>query len=117
MTDKFDNFKWSVVPTPEHEGWNDHSISEFSDQKLKSVVRECIQNSIDARENKRQPVKIAFEKVEFKIEDIIPDYSEWRKHALRAIEDAIKLDNENIKRAAQNAKKFIDYAKTNKISV
>ena len=97
MSEKFENFKWNVLPTPEHEGWNDHSASEFREEKLKSVVRECIQNSIDARENKRQPVKIAFEEIEFMIADIIPDYTIWRKHALRAIDDAEKLDNENIK--------------------
>ena len=117
MSEKFENFKWNVLPTPEHEGWNDHSASEFREEKLKSVVRECIQNSIDARENKRQPVKIAFEEIEFMIEDIIPDYTIWRKHALRAIDDAEKLDNENIKRAAKNARKFIDNANTNKIKV
>jgi hypothetical protein len=111
------NYKWSIGPSQEHEGWNDHSTSEFGDYKLGSVIRESLQNSIDARiKGSRKPVKVSFEEESYNIRDIIPDYNTWRSHAIKAIREA-ETENDSIKAAADNALKFINNANNKKIKV
>ena len=88
------SFKWNVGISPQHEGMNDHSL-EFSQNRLTSVVRECIQNSIDAKYTSKpdEPVIITFEEQIVNIEDIIPDYEEWIVHANRAINEANDIND------------------------
>jgi len=111
------SFKWNVGIGPQHEGMNDHSL-EFSQNRLTSVVRECIQNSIDAKDTSKpdEPVIITFEEQIVNIEDIIPDYEEWIVHAKRAINEANE-NNEGIQSIAKNAKKFLKNCENNKIRV
>ena len=108
------SFKWNVGIGPQHEGMNDHSL-EFSQNRLTSVVRECIQNSIDAKDTSKpdKPVIITFEEQIVNIEDIIPDFKEWIVHAKRAIKEANE-NNEGIQSIAKNAKKFLKNCKNNK---
>jgi len=54
------------------DGWNDVSIAHFKDNVLKNLAREIIQNSLDAREDKKQPVNVKFSLVKVD-RDSIPD--------------------------------------------
>ena len=45
----------------EHEGPNDAGITHFMNSRKDSVIRETIQNSLDARLDLSKPVKVKFE--------------------------------------------------------
>lgn len=54
--------KWVFPPNNggEVDGFNNAAINHFDGRKLFSVVRETIQNSMDARSDKAKPVKVSF---------------------------------------------------------
>ncbi len=51
--------------TGERDGWHDTGVSHFTANRLDSLVREAIQNSLDARSDPKQPgiVKFSYERV------------------------------------------------------
>ena len=73
----------------EVDGFNNASIDTFNGTKLFSVVRETIQNSMDARLNKDEPVRVSFmlseiEKTEaIGINELIP-YLEMARETARS---------------------------------
>ena len=61
------------------DGWNDSDIQTFRHNKLKSLAREIIQNSIDAKLKNNLPVKVKFELLEINAQSIpdIDGLQEW----------------------------------------
>ena len=58
---------WSFPPNNDTtSGFNDGAIDTFAGNRLSSVVREIIQNSLDARKNKEEPVRLCFKLDEIK---------------------------------------------------
>jgi hypothetical protein len=53
--------KWSFAESNENEGFNASQIAIFSGDSSESITRETIQNSLDARDDHSQPVKVKFE--------------------------------------------------------
>ena len=43
------------------DGWNDADIRTFTGNRFKSLTREILQNSLDARLDESKPVRIEFE--------------------------------------------------------
>ena len=65
--------KWVFPPNNggEIDGFNNSSIDTFNGRKLFSVVRETIQNSMDARLDKTKPVRVSFTLNDIKREDAV----------------------------------------------
>ncbi len=97
----------------EAEGYNDPLLQYFEGDYGKYVAREVIQNSIDARYNPGAPVKVLFEKVNFKPRDV-PGMSELLKHLEVCWKKAKK---ENKEKAEIHFRKALDAAKSASISV
>ena len=53
-------WKFQINVSGETQGWNDNGIQTFRQNILKSLAREIIQNSIDARQDNGKPVKVEF---------------------------------------------------------
>lgn len=60
-------------------GFNDSSIDHFKGHRLSSLVREVVQNSIDAREDASKPVVVDFQFETLK-SDSLPEIVALRKH-------------------------------------
>jgi hypothetical protein len=60
-------------------GFNDSSIDHFKGHRLSSLVREVIQNSIDARRKESEPVVVDFQFSELQI-DALPQISALTEH-------------------------------------
>ena len=65
---KFEGNDFSVV-----EGPNDAGIRSFTGDRAGGLVREVLQNSIDARRNDDRPVEVSFEIVKIPVEDFDVD--------------------------------------------
>ena len=71
----------------EIDGFNNSSIDTFNGRKLFSVVRETIQNSMDARLDETKPVRVSFTLNDIKREDavgineLLPFFESARKTA------------------------------------
>jgi hypothetical protein len=67
---------WKFQPNEDgtSQGWNDSTIAQFKSNRLESLTRETIQNSLDARLDKTKPVVVAF-KEQAKNRDEIPNVS------------------------------------------
>ena len=67
-------FKWEFVVDLKgtHKSFNNSDLERFKVHRYKSLAREVIQNSIDARKDKSLPVLVEFSSTTQKIEDI-PD--------------------------------------------
>lgn len=66
-----EKFKWFYEEgTPN--GFNDGGIAEFASTKYDGLAREIIQNSLDARNDEKEPVKVVFEKISLPI-SFFPD--------------------------------------------
>ncbi len=61
---------WQFPPNEagELEGPNDPSVAHFTGKRSASIVREVIQNSLDARANEKFPVRVEFRTVELRKE-------------------------------------------------
>ena len=55
------------------EGPNDAGIRSFTGDRAGGLVREVLQNSIDARRNDDRPVEVSFEIVKIPVEDFDVD--------------------------------------------
>jgi hypothetical protein len=55
-------FKWQFVIDPKgsHKAFNNSDLERFKINRYKSLAREVIQNSIDARDDKSKPVRVEF---------------------------------------------------------
>ena len=53
-------WQFQINISGETQGWNDNGIQTFRQNILKSLAREIIQNSIDARQDNGKPVKVEF---------------------------------------------------------
>ena len=53
-------WNFQINSSGETQGWNDTGVQTFRHNILKSLAREIIQNSIDARQNNGQPVRVDF---------------------------------------------------------
>lgn len=64
--------QWTFAPNPlgESEGPNNAGISTFTNDRTGSLIRELLQNSIDARASDQQPVAVTFEIKELPIEGL-----------------------------------------------
>ena len=78
LTWKFDENR-----TGEPEGFHNAGISHFTSNRLDSLVREVIQNSLDARDDLDEPVRITFARDRVKI-DLVDS-----KNLMRAIVEAV----------------------------
>lgn len=67
------------------EGWNDPGVQTFRSNKLKSLAREIVQNSIDAKLNNDKPALIEF-RLEYFDRSMVPGLDELRDR-LQAISD------------------------------
>lgn len=59
-TEIMSEFIWQFPrnDSDETEGPNDGGISHFTSDRMANVIRECIQNSLDARDDQSRPVKV-----------------------------------------------------------
>ena len=65
------------------EGFNNAAIDHFSGARIQSLVRESIQNSLDARKSKDEPVLVSFTFDEVLAKDAfgIPELADFLKLA------------------------------------
>ena len=88
-------------------GFNDGAIDTFAGNRLSSVVREVIQNSLDARKSSRQPVRLSFElnnvsRSEFSgFHDLLPHLQKCKSMA----------NKQKLKHVVDYYKSAIEYAK------
>ena len=80
------------------EGINSGDMEWFRDQPLEKYAREGVQNSLDAKLNNSNPVKVEFQLIHVDVESI-PNIEELRNNIERALEayetDIIKGDTSN----------------------
>jgi hypothetical protein len=71
---------WKFQPNEDgtSQGWNDSTIAQFKANRLESLTRETIQNSLDARLDSSQPVIVEFQE-HFRKIDEIPNYKTLKK--------------------------------------
>lgn len=71
---------WKFQPNEDgtSQGWNDSTIAQFKANRLESLTRETIQNSLDARVDNGQPVIVEFQEHQRKIDEI-PNYKTLRR--------------------------------------
>ena len=67
----FWKFESADIDVPE--GPNDAGIRSFTGDRAGGLVREVLQNSIDARRNDDRPVEVSFEIVKVPVEDFDVD--------------------------------------------
>lgn len=76
----------------ERQGIRDGDMSDFSKTHYKSVVRESIQNSLDARIDNDLPVHVHF-KIKRYQKDFLPNFSNIEKHIKECLECASNPDD------------------------
>ena len=86
-------------------GFNDSSMDTFKGHRLSALVREIIQNSLDARENKEDPVVINFQISSIKSADL-PEINDLLIHLEKAKLTAEIQDDELAKDFYLNAKEI-----------
>jgi hypothetical protein len=71
---------WKFQPNEDgtSQGWNDSTIAQFKANRMESLTRETIQNSLDARFDNSQPVIVEFQEHTRKIDEI-PNYKTLKK--------------------------------------
>ena len=72
-------------------GFNDSSIDTFKGHRLSSLVREIVQNSLDACFMRTEPVTVAFNIVSID-KATAPEVAQLKEHLLLAKETAKKQD-------------------------
>ena len=77
------SWKFDENRTGEPEGFHNAGISHFTSNRLDSLVREVIQNSLDARDDLDEPVRITFARDRVKI-DLVDS-----KNLMRAIVESV----------------------------
>ena len=69
MTDADIGWKFPSNNGGRIDGFNDPGIAHFSGQRVSKLAREVIQNALDARKDKNEPVHVSFELVTLKTRD------------------------------------------------
>jgi hypothetical protein len=94
------------------EGFNNAAIDHFSGARIQSLVRESIQNSLDARKSKDEPVLVSFTFDEVRAKDAfgIPELADFLKLAKERAErdnnDDVKVFFSDALEIIQNKKAF-----------
>ena len=88
---------WRFPPTNggRVDGFNDPGIAHFSGSPLRSLARETVQNSMDARKSSAKPVSVSFELVRTKCDDEFA-LKQLAKHIESCIRQAT-CDGNNLK--------------------
>tara|TARA_B100001250_G_scaffold194348_1_gene167009 strand:- start:2002 stop:3999 length:1998 start_codon:yes stop_codon:yes gene_type:complete len=115
------NNRWVINNSGNLFGWHKNT-SEFKKNKIKNVVRETVQNSIDARSEESQEnntaVRVVFEQLIVNdLEHYLPDYDTFIDHCEKAIDQAFNDKNNNIRMAAKAAEDFLKNAKNGAFKV
>lgn len=81
---------WKFQPNEDgtSQGWNDSTIAQFKANRLESLTRETIQNSLDARLDPSKPVVVEFKEQSRKVDEV-PNVS-----TLRTILDLCEKERE-----------------------
>ena len=85
--------KWRF-PDSNHglfQDYNDNQVTHFARTPINHLVRECIQNSIDARVSAEHAVEVSFSTVQ--IPTSILDVENYREHLASCVEEAKGRDN------------------------
>ena len=83
------------------DGFNNGAIDSFAGNRLSSVVREIIQNSLDAQKNKSEPVRLSFNLAEISKDDF-DGFQQIEPHLIKSYAMA----------KSQSLSHVIDYFKT-----
>ena len=97
---------WMFPPTNggASDGFNDSGIAHFKGRPMSSLARETIQNSLDARKKKNEPVHVSFELVDLSASDY------GAEELKRAIDQCLQSPNSNSAAEVelQDAKRVLD---------
>jgi hypothetical protein len=86
-------------------GFNDSSMDTFKGHRLSALVREVIQNSLDARENKAEPVVVNFQITSLESQKL-PEVHDLLTHIDKAKKTAVIQDDELAKDFYSNARQI-----------
>ena len=94
------NWNWKNEIVSEKKSWNNPGINQFIPEagisRLYSVVRESLQNSIDARpKGSKNPVVVEFEYIKDHDISIIPDFSSYVEYCRSSIEYNLERNRGN----------------------
>jgi hypothetical protein len=111
------NINWAFQRNEDgsSQGWNDPSIAEFKANRLESLTREIIQNSLDAAANDAEPVHVVFEEGQIKAEDL-PNI-EYLRDVVKLCERETDLQNPDMIKEFAVAKEVIKRTKISILSV
>ncbi len=71
--------KWLFHSTVNKYDFNDPGMQHFAGNVEKHLGRESVQNSIDAKQNEENPVKVVFERLEVPTKIAIPEIADFKK--------------------------------------
>ena len=96
--------RWSFPKNSggEFDGWKDAGIEHFSGEPYSTLAREVIQNSLDARANRKRPVRVFFDLLKVPVRDF-PDRNGLKGSVERALEQARALDGDEPVAFLENA--------------
>ena len=93
------SWRFGTNDTGETEGPNNSGIANFTDDRTGGLVREVLQNSIDARAHQNQPVEVSFQVEELSTSGLdIPGL----KLALEASHESVAIDDRHSSDAASH---------------
>lgn len=81
------------------QGFNDSSIDTFKGSRLQSLIRETIQNSLDARISESSPIRVDYSFIEVDKKDCkeITELVEFLKYAQQAAKNHFSEEDESVK--------------------
>ena len=99
---------WNFPPTGggTEDGLNHPGAAHFSGDRLHSLAREILQNSLDARQSSEKPVSVTFEVKEL-VRDQIPGVDELVQHIDACIEQCRNEANPDVERQLQSARSIL----------
>ena len=95
---------WIFQPNKYWFGWDETGLSIFGGQPLRSLVREVVQNSLDAKAEGKEVVKVRFELATVN-RSAIPDIETLEKVMIRC-EEASEGESENTRAEVSNARTY-----------
>lgn len=99
------NWAFQINDDGSSQGWNDPSIAEFKSNRLESLTREIIQNSLDAAMSEDSEVVVEFKRLQIKSENI-PNIEDLRQ-VVRLCEKQKDYQNSDLIKEFEIAKKVI----------
>lgn len=108
---------WKFQPNEDgtSQGWNDSTIAQFKSNRLESLTRETIQNSLDARREPSKPVIVEFQEQSKKVDEI-PNSSTLRS-ILGLCEKEKDTQNPDMVRELSLAIKSLNQPKVSVLSI